>query len=487
LDATAPAPKLNVTNPDVPTPAAESLPARAEVEFNLDQPSQPRISIDGNDLGAINRLLTEGSIVSTRGLDLSLAEGNAVSLSSKTREIIVKANTMPGWATRISPRNQAALRFHKEKTLVDVLTASKNTESVIMRFPDAGMAEMDLESAARFDYFKDQSYYVSGFGRVKAQSADGQVVFLSHQLPMSAPTPQVGTTERSITEAPRPPLVGGPLPPMTGAATAQLGRIDPTTDVLISGTLEESLSIKVADRTIELNAARPTESVTLPNGSSIEFTLNTAAKQLAWRVAKGYFTLGMDGEAFRLWRAIALTDQSATMQWSKMQIPPTIELKNTTPASPMGSHNIIMVDLAKGVPPYNRYFDAPQPGFYAKLKPNATFSYSPSQVTMEGASGLKHRVGASAPEGGVNIFRVFPGIASVAPEINEATFNKELLIGTECFCVEAPAGVGSTARGALGPVAGGPTPLSTGGNFSDGFRRPVRTRGIIPATPAGAP
>ena len=218
----APAAKLNLNNPDVPTAAAEALPARAKVEFNLSQPGQTRISIDGNEVGTLQTLLNEGSVVSTRGVDISYADGSAVNLASKTREIVVEASYLPGWAARITPGDQAAFRFDAAKTTVDVLTTSKNKQSVIMRFPDAGMAELDVDSAARFDYFKDQSYYVSGFGRVKTQSADGQVVFLSHQLPMSAPSLQAGTIERSISEAPRPPMVGGPLPPIPPAISTPL-------------------------------------------------------------------------------------------------------------------------------------------------------------------------------------------------------------------------------------------------------------------------
>ena len=463
-------------NPDVTGSVGETLTSRAKVLFDTELPGQTRISIDGRPIGELQSLLGEQSVVTAYGVALSYAEAKAVNVSSKTREIVVEVTSLPGWAARIPANNQAAFRFNAAKTYADVLTPGNNTASVIIRFPDAGMAELGADSASRFDYFKDQSYYVSGFGTVKAQTADGQFVFLSHQTPLSGSRVQPQTIERSISEAPRPPLVGGPLPPVSAAAgKAQLDRVTPITDVLISGTFASGLSIAVGEQMVELNSGKTSETVTLPNGSSIEFTLDQAQSVLSWRVNKGYFTLRLDGEAFRLWRASALTDQSGTLRWDKLMIPPTLELKNTTPSSPWSANSVIMVDLAKDVPPYNRYFDAPQSGFYASLKPNATFFYSPSDGPADETGNRKFRVGASAPEGGVNLYRVFAGIA-------DASYNKELLLGTDCFCVEAIVR-GSVTRGAPAPFS----PITPPSPTSDRFSLVPPRFAPAPATLSGGP
>ncbi len=440
-------PLVNPLNPDVPLTGVPAVSARARVLLDVDASGQARITVDGREFGALESLLGAQTSATAGEVMFSYGDARAVNVSSRTREVLVEATGLPGWVARIAPNNSAAVRFNPAKTCVDLLTPANNTESVVMRLPDASMAEMGADSSARFDLFRDQSYYVSGSGTVKAQSSEGQTIMLWHQAPLAATTIQARTLERSISEAPRPPLAGGPLPASTDAAgQPRLARLIPTTDVLIAGSFAGGLNLRVGDRTVELNAAKASETVTLPNGSAIEFTMDGANEVLAWRVNKGYFTLRMDGEAFRLWRAVALTDQSGALRWDKSLLPHTIVLKNTTPASPVSANSIMLVDLAKDVPPYNRYFDSPQPGFYASLKPDATFSYSPSETRADENGNKNLRVGASAPNGGVNIYRVFPNIASVVPGSTDAMYNKELLLGTDCFCMEAAPGVGAKTR-----------------------------------------
>ena len=201
---------------------------------------------------------------------------------------------------------------------------------------------------------------------------------------------------------------------------------------------------------------------------------------------KGYFTLRLDGEAFRLWRANALTDESGTLRWDKSVFPHTLVLKNTTPATPNGANNMILVDLAKDVPPYSRYFDSPQPGFYASVKPGATFSYSPSETRPDAGGNKNMRVGASAPDGGVNIYRVFPNIASVVPGSTDAIYNKELLVGTDCFCMEAAPGVGASAKGT--PADSSTKKIARGDLPGFGSLTPTTpTFSLPPATLSGGP
>lgn len=278
------------------------------------------------------------------------------------------------------------------------------------------------------------------------------------------------------------------MPPISEVA-GKMERVPstPITEVLISGTFATGLSVAVGERTVELNAAKPSDSVTLANGSAIEFTLDQAGPALAWRVSKGYFHLRLAGENFGLWRAYALTEQSGTLRWDRSTSPPTLELKNTTPASPRSANNVIMVDLAKDVPPYNRYFDAPQSGFYASVNPNSMFSYSPSDGPADETGNRKFRVGASAPVGGVNLYRVLAGIA-------DAGYNKELLLGTECFCVES-IGRGGKARDITPqpPQPRGAEPTSPSGPSATRFSL-LPTKALsnprfapVPATPSGGP
>ncbi len=474
-------------NPDVTGTAGETLTSRAKVVFDTELPGQTRISIDGRPLGELQGLLGEQSVVTAYGVALSYAEGKAVNVSSKTREILVEVTGIPHWAARIAAKNQAAFRFNTTKMYADVLTPGNNTESVIVRFPDAGMAELGADSSCRVDFFKDQSYYVSGAGLVKAQTPDGQFVFLSHQAPLSATKLQSQTMERSIGEAPRPPLPSGPLPPINAAAGKSELVFAPITGVLISGSFATGLSVTVGDRTVELNSARTSDSVTLANGSAIEFTLDQTTAALAWRVSKGYFRLRLDGEAFRLWRATALTEQSGTLRWDKLVVPPTLELKNTTAASPRSANSVIMVDLAKDIAPYSSYFvEGPQSGFYASVNPNATFSYSPSDGPADETGNQKLRIGASAPAGGVNLYRVFAGTA-------DANYNKELLLGTDCFCVEAfgrggvSRGAEKVARGALtSPLPPVPPTGPSPGTFTLLPTKSLDTPRTV-ATPSGGP
>ena len=476
-------------NPDVTGSTGETLTSRAKVLFDTELPGQTRISIDGRPLGELQSLFGERAqaVVTAYGVALSYAEDKAVNISSKTRDVLVEVTGLPGWAAQISANNQAAFRFNAANSYADVLTPGSNNKPVFIRFPDAGMAELDADSGCRVDYFKDQTYYVSGYGRVKAQTADGQFVFLSHQAPLSSTQVQSQTMERSIGEAPRPPLPGGPMAPVSVAAgKSERVLLTPITEVLISGTFATGLSVAVGDRTVELNAGKTSDAVILPNGSAIEFTLDQAAAALAWRVSKGYFRLRLEGEAFRLWRANALTEQSGTLRWDKLVYPPTLELKNTTASTPRSANNVIMVDLAKDVPPYSIYFDAPQSGFYATVNPNSTFSYSPSDGPADETGNRKFRIGASAPVGGVNLYRVLAGIA-------DAGYNKELLLGTDCFCVEAfgrgsaSRAVEKVARGAdfSPPPPTGPSP----GTFTLLPTKSLTDPRFVPkpATPSGGP
>lgn len=480
------------SNPDVTGTASETLTSRATVLFETQLAGPTRISIDGRPLGELQRLLGDRAqaVVTAYGVQLSYTEDRAVNISSKTREVLVEATGIPGWAAQVAANNQATFRFNAAKTYADVMTPGSNNKLVYIRFPDAGMAEVDADSGCRVDCFKDQTYYVSGYGRVKAQTPDGQFVMLSHQAPLTATQVQSQSLERSIGEAPRPPLPGGaPMPPVSVAA-GKTERVPstPITEVMISGTFATGLSVVVGERTVELNAARPSDAVTLPNGSVIEFTVKPDTATLEWRVSKGYFRLQLEGEAFRLWRANALTEQSGTLRWDKLTSPPTLELKNTTAASPRSANTVITVDLAKDVAPYNRYFDAPQSGFSASVNPNSTFSYSPSDGPADETGNRKFRVGASAPVGGVNLYRVLAGIA-------DPGYNKELLLGTECFCVES---IGRGGRGPIipppaPPVPRGAEPSSPSGPSSVRFSL-LPTKALsnprfapVPATPSGGP
>ena len=459
---TTPLPPLNPLNPDVPATAAPGLTSRARVVLDVEPSGQTRVTVDGRELGSLQTLLGAERQASANDVTFAQKDARTVSISSRTREVIVEIAALPNWAARITANNSASFRVVPEKNYIDVLTPANLTESVIVRLPDGGAAELGADSAVRFDHLADKSYHVSGLGTVKAQTAEGQTVMLSHQHSLTSPTVLPHTLARTITESPRQPLPGG-----TQMATRDLAgnllaaKVSPATEVAISGAFASGVNVRIGDRTVELTAAKPSEVVTLPNGSAIEFTVDSSREILTWRVHKGYFALTMDpaaSHAFRLWRAYGLTDQSGTLQWDKTLLPHTLVLKNTTPGGPLHANSVIMVDLAKEVPPYNRYFDSAQAGFYAAVKPSATFSYSPSQTPTDELGNYNLRVGASAPEGGVNIFRVIPGEEGNARGTSEGGYNKEFLIGTDCFCMEAKI-VGSASRGVLAPGGGG-TPNS---------------------------
>ena len=451
---------LNSLNPDVPVAVVPELSRRARVVLDVETTGQTHVTLDGKAIGHMSRLLGGQREASASEVTFSQLDERTVNISSRTREVIVETSNIPGLAAAIRPNNSAAFRIMRTKNYVDVLTPATLTESVVVRLPDGGAAELGADSALRFDLLPDNSYHVSGIGTVKAQTAEGQFVMLSLQQPLSSPTPQAQTMERSITEAPRPPLPGGLQLSARDVAGNPSGiKISAAVEVAISGTFTDGLNLRVGDRLVVLNSAKPSEIVTLPTGAEIEFSLDANGKTLSWNVHKGYFALTMDtaaSEAFQFWRAFALTEQSGTLSWDKSQIPHTLTLKNTTPGGPLHANSLILVDLGKGVSPYNNYFDSPQPGFYASVRPDATFSYSPSQTPKDPAGNYNLRVGASAPAGGVNIYRVFPNIASLVPGTTDAMYNKELLLGTECFCLEAASLAASLARGAPRPISPSP-------------------------------
>ncbi len=255
------------------------------------------------------------------GVSLSAAvvtltpEVPTLKISGRETEVTVNAAGIPDWQADVPKGQTVTFRFDPARVLIDIATPGGNQAAIALRLPDGARAGLGAASSARFDWFKDKTYYLAGRGSVTATNADGQKFVLS---PL------------------QPPMTGGPMVVTTdakgGTHTTQLS---PITPVKISGQLGDELIVQVGPQQVKVPVDGP-RTVTLPNGSEVTLTQSSDTRTLSWVVAKGYFQFKVDGTG--RWQADGLTDQSAAMQWSTREqtgSPGQIDIKNLSSDGPL--------------------------------------------------------------------------------------------------------------------------------------------------------
>lgn len=254
-------------------------------------------------------------------------------IQGKEKEVVVEADSFKDWAAKVGTNDILEVRLDATKRVMDFIHPVENREPVVMRFGDGAKAALKPGSTARFDLFDDQSYYLSGQGRVETVNADGLEKALNTQWP---------------------PMAGGQLVSTNDAGgKAHLQRITPITHISIAGTLRDAtpnavvstnqeLTILAGDRRISLRRGESREAV-MPNGSVIDFSFPPDAYRLDWRVRKGLFYITIQG--FECWQAVAITDQRGGYQWDLGSR--AIDVTNQTPTDEHPPNKSILCTLSR--------------------------------------------------------------------------------------------------------------------------------------------
>ncbi len=212
------------------------------------------------------------------------------------------------WTLQIPDGDAVVVGLSDAKQLVDFKTGVGNTSTLTLRMADGGRAEIGVDSSARLDWFKDQTYYLVGSGQVVAVNTDGQKFVLG---PL------------------QPPLTGGPVVITTDAnGDTHTTQLSPVTPVKIVGRLGEELIVQVGSQQVTI-PVDGSQTITLPNGSDLTLTQSADTRNLIWEADKGFFQFKVEGTG--RWQAEGLTDQSAAMQWSdrvQTGLPGQIDIKN---------------------------------------------------------------------------------------------------------------------------------------------------------------
>lgn len=221
------------------------------------------------------------------------------------RPLLISVEGFPDWTLLVPTNNRCAFRINPTQRLVDLTAPSENTTNISISFPDGGKAELGRVSFARYDVMDDTSYYFSGQGKVEAQEADGVKKLLS---PLGYP------------------MMGGPLNEYKDdKGRRRLRRIIPPVAFSISGELRQQLAIATSSGTITLPANRSAV-LEMENGALVSFTHDASDGWLHWQVQKGYVHFHIP--EIRCWRAMALTDQRGSIQWSGEAS--AVDMNNTT-------------------------------------------------------------------------------------------------------------------------------------------------------------
>jgi hypothetical protein len=259
----------------------------------IPEPAGWRVSLDGKASLPLKELAA-GVLVSGVQITPPGAEGMA-SVAASEREVVLEVEGFKGWTAQISPGQTLRVRPETQPQWLDVQTPEGNAGEVTLNLPDGARAVMRGASSARFDLFKDGSYYLAGRGRVSATDADG----LNREL-----SPFV------------PPMAGGPLQ-KTGSASGKSGgrfqRLTPLVEVAMGGKAESAVEVYVGKQRFALSATNA-QLLELPNGTQIELAHNAGTRAVEWRVRKGMCRVWVAG--FDCWSAFLISEQSAAALWN---------------------------------------------------------------------------------------------------------------------------------------------------------------------------
>ncbi|MCX8155054.1 MAG: hypothetical protein N3J91_01160 [Verrucomicrobiae bacterium] len=279
-----------------------------------------RVSLDGKasmplkDLAA--GVLINGVQVTPPG-----AEGMA-SVTAAERDVVLEVEGFKDWTAQL-PKGQALqVRPNPKMQWLDAQTPSENTGEVTLNLPDGARAVLRGASSARFDLFKDGSYYLAGRGRITATDADG----LSREL-----SPFV------------PPMVGGPLQRTSanGKSAGRLQRLTPLLEVAMGGKADSAVEIYIGKQRYTLNAQTP-QVVELPNGTQLELAQNPGSRVVEWRLRKGMCRVWVAG--FDCWSAFLISEQSLGSLWNLDK--GAVDTANTTATNLFPTAREVLVRIA---------------------------------------------------------------------------------------------------------------------------------------------
>ena len=280
-----------------------------------------RVSLDGKASLPIKELAAGVVVEGVQITPPAGAEGMA-SVAGVERDVVLEVEGFKGWTAQM-PKGQAlGVRPNTRWQWLDMQTPEENTGEVTLHLPDGGKAVMRGASRARFDLFKDGSYYLAGRGRVTGTDADG----LSREL-----SPFV------------PPMAGGPLQKtvVSGKGTGRFQRLTPLVEVAMGGKADSAVEIYVGKQRYALSGNTP-QRLELPNGTQFEVAQNPATRVLEWRVQKGMCRVWVAG--FDCWSAFLISEQQAGGLWNLDK--GAVDTANTTSTNVFAPAREVLVRIA---------------------------------------------------------------------------------------------------------------------------------------------
>jgi hypothetical protein len=319
--------------------------------------------MDNGITATIDRAKPGRESFSVEGVLYSISTDGLLSVTADCQTISLKAAECEEWLATVPAGNQTLMRIVPSEGRVEVIAPVTNVRPVRVRLCDDGWADVGPGGQIRFEQLKDQSYFVWGAGNVTAVNADGQTMTLSPKSP---------------------PMTGGPIEQTTGpSGTPRLRRVSPVVAATAAGDPAIEVTLVIGGSSVVVRPGEP-QRIVAPNGSVVEFNLDSGSKSLGWKVEKGYFEFrvqGMDG-----WKAIGLSGQSGSQQWDSASR--SVAVNNSTPPSPAD--------------PYGGVLVSPASHLFARVMPGATVQFS----RYDGPGGFV----TSATGGQVAMFNALSGI-----------------------------------------------------------------------------
>jgi hypothetical protein len=260
-----------------------------------------------------------------QGITIKVDEsGKGVALTSGAEELLVTAEGYTGWQAVVPTGNEISIAGSTNAGMMNFITSSNNNGKVTMTFSDGGKAQLDAGSYARFDLLNDQTYYLSGRGKIHVVDADGQEKDLNQYLL---------------------PLTGGPLKRYTDRKGAvRWNRMSPLTEVSISGPPGGELEIVVGEKKIIL-PQKAQQHVELANGTTLDLVQNANSSYLDWKISKGCarFWVG----SVECWSAAGMAGQEASMIWDAGSA--SVDITSYTPSNSFRASQDILVTIARNI------------------------------------------------------------------------------------------------------------------------------------------
>ncbi len=306
-----------------PVPLAVTLTAKSGGAIAAQVNQEPAIT---------PQLLQEhAGVVSSHGITFRFdAPPTGLIVSSRATPVRISVEGFFGWTATAPPDCQVGLVLPDGAKTIRLHTAKAQSASVALGFADGGRAQVGEDSRVCYELFDDQSYLLTGQGRVTATSAEGRLMTLGPAFP---------------------PLTGGPLALSTDPTRGtHFQRRSPTAVVKIAGSADGDLTMLVGNKTFTLTGPQR-ERIPLDNGAVLSVARQPVTDELRWTVQRGDFHFAIDG--LPGWTALGLTGQAGAILWDlKNQ---AVDLKN------LSHDQTVLVRLP------NRT--------YAALAPEATLQY----------------------------------------------------------------------------------------------------------------